>query len=219
MKLDEKILLRFNELIDMGQRVLNTKYDLGSFVGDSCVDSELTSQWVTSVQNFINQVFGKDSIYLENINNKITGIYITYSPVVLIQGVLKAAKDDYENNHIYNLKTLIEAEVFDDFLEQAEYLLSVGYYQPSTVIVGAVLEDSLRKLCIKNNIVLEDKPKMDKMNADLAKRGFYNKLVQKQITTFADLRNKAAHGKWDEFSIDDVKAFISWIRNFMSNYF
>ena len=77
---------------------------------------------------------------------------------------------------------MIEAEVFDDFLEQAEHLLSQGYFTASTVIAGSVLEDNLRKFCVKNGISLSAKPKLDTMNADLAKAGVYNLLKQKQIT-------------------------------------
>jgi hypothetical protein len=50
--------------------------------------------------------------------------------------------------------------------------------------------------------------KLDKMNADLAKAGAYNKLVQKQITALADIRNDAAHGHYDQFSKDDVSSMI-----------
>ncbi|MGX4585814.1 hypothetical protein [Paenibacillus chitinolyticus] len=219
MKVNEKIIARFNELIEMGQHVHNTRRSSGQRVmSDDRVDTELTSQWVTSTQNLINRVFGKDSVHILKLN-KITEHFITYSPAVMIMGILKAAKDDYEHDFLFDIKTLIEAEVFDDFIEQAEFLLNAGYYQPSAVIVGSVLEDSLRKLCVKHEIQLDDRPKLDKMNADLAKEGIYNKLTQKQITAYSDLRNKAAHGKWDEFNEEDVRSFITWTRSFMLTYF
>ena len=130
---------------------------------------------------------------------------MTYSPVYRAQGILKAAKDDYANDQLFELRQIIEAEVFDDFLEQAAHLLSSGYYQPAAVITGCVLEDGLQKLCGKHGITLASNPKMDSMNAELAKAGVFSKLVQKRITTLADIRNKAAHGKWNEFTSDDVK--------------
>lgn len=57
------------------------------------------------------------------------------------------------------------------------------------------------------------------MNAQLAKLGVYNKLTQKKITALADLRNNAAHGKWDEFESSDVADMLKGIRNFMEQYF
>lgn len=84
---------------------------------------------------------------------------------------------------------MIEAEVFDDFLEQGANLLDSGYYQPAAVVIGSVLEDGLRKLCARQEIELSAKPKLDTMNAALAKSGVYSKLTQKRITALADIRN------------------------------
>jgi len=219
MKVNDKVLSRLHELIDVGQQVLTTRRSLGpNIIGDDTVEPELTIQWVTSIQSLIEQVFGTDAVHLKTIN-KLAERYISYTDALKIQGVLKAAKDDYEHGYLFELKTLIEAEVFDDFLEQAEYLLNSGFFQPSAVIIGSILEDGLRKLCLKQGIELDDRPKLDRMNADLAKNGTYNKLTQKQITAFADLRNKAAHGKWDEFTPDGVKFFLNWVRTFMEGNF
>ena len=57
------------------------------------------------------------------------------------------------------------------------------------------------------------------MNVELAKAGIYNALWQKKITALADLRNKAAHGKWNDFSKKDVEDMIRDVRGFMENYF
>jgi hypothetical protein len=57
------------------------------------------------------------------------------------------------------------------------------------------------------------------MNAELAKAGVYNLLTQKKITALADLRNKAAHGKWTEFTPSDVEQMIAQIRAFMETHF
>ena len=73
-------------------------------------------------------------------------------------------------------------------------MLDSGYYQPAAVIIGSVLEDGLRKLCARQEIELSPRPKLDTMNAALAKSGAYNKLTQKRVTALADIRNRAAHG-------------------------
>jgi hypothetical protein len=57
------------------------------------------------------------------------------------------------------------------------------------------------------------------MNVELAKAGIYNALWQKKITALADLRNKAAHGKWAEFTQKDVEDMIRDVRRFMEDYF
>lgn len=39
--------------------------------------------------------------------------------------------------------------------------------------------------------------------------------LSKQITAWLDLRNNAAHGKYDKYSIEEVKLMIAGIRNFL----
>lgn len=132
---------------------------------------------------------------------------------------LAVPKDDYEHDYLFDTRALIEAEVFSDFLEQAQHLFNNGYFQPAAVIAGSVLEDGLRKLCQRQGITVPPKPKLNTMNADLAKQGTYNLLMQKKITVLADLRNKAAHGQWEEFTKDDVADMIMQIRRFMEDHF
>ncbi|WP_457767150.1 hypothetical protein [Cyanobium sp. ULC065] len=82
-----------------------------------------------------------------------------------------------------------------------------------------MLEDGLRKLCDENGITLPQKPKLDAMNAELAKAGVFSKLVQKRIATLADLRNKAAHGQWQDFSQDDVTEMVVAVRRLIEEHF
>jgi hypothetical protein len=219
MQVNEKIKKRLVELIAIGEKVLATKRSPGSnVIGDSRVDTQMAFQWATSVQNLLVRVFGQESEHYKNFSIQVAK-HLTFSPTYRAQGVLKAAKDDYENEQLFEIRRLVEAELFDDFLEQAEHLLDSGYYQPAAVIAGCVLEDGLRKLCNKNGITLPLKPKLDAMNSELAKAGVYSKLVQKRITALADLRNKAAHGQWNQFSKKDVVDMIQSVRRIMEEHY
>ena len=210
MKIDEKIIHRMEELIETGKKVLSTKRDPPSnYIGfDSRVNSQDAYQWFTSAQSLLSRVFGKDSEHYRNFTEMNGEKGLTYSPVFRAVGILKASKDDYEYDHLFNVQRIIEAEVFDDFLDQSKNLLTAGYHAPAAVICGSVLEDALRKMCNEKSIVLPKKPKLDWMNSELAKTGLYNKLTQKKITAFADIRNNAAHGNWDQFDKEDVEEFI-----------
>ncbi len=219
MQLDEKIQKRLDELIAMGEQVLGTERSPGpGVIGDSRIDTQMAYQWATSTQNLLVRVFGAESEHYRNFSAQVDK-YLSFSPTYRAQGILKAAKDDYENEQLFSVRRLIEAELFDDFLEQAEYLFSSGYHQPAAVVAGSVLEDGLRKLCNMNGISLPPKPKLDSMNSDLAKAGVFSKLVQKRITTLADLRNKAAHGQWDQFGKEDVEEMLRAVRRIMEENF
>jgi hypothetical protein len=221
-KLDQRILDRIQQLIRLGEEVQQTQFDryYGGLkvAGDRGVDPELANQWGTSCLNLLSRVFGMQSAHYRQFEMLFPELYL-YSRASQALGTLRAAADDYEQGFLFDTRTLIEAEVFDDFLEQSEHLLDSGYYQPAAVVIGSVLEDGLRKLCEKHEISLITKPKLDTMNAELAKKGAYSKLTQKRITMLADIRNKAAHGEWDKFTKADVGEMLSSVRQFMETHF
>ena len=117
-----------------------------------------------------------------------------------------------------DLRALVEAEVLDDFLEQAKHLHDRGYHVPAASLAGAVLEDTLRKLCAVHRIAIPEKTNIDRLNAELAKSDVYNKLFQKRITALADVRNNADHGRFDEFSAEDVKDMVGWVKRFCADF-
>lgn len=218
VKKTELIDRRFNELLDLGKQILATKRPPPpNVIGDSRVDSDKSQEWATSTSQFLGSLFGRESEYYSRLQLAFT-VAGGYSDMLHGLAVLKAAWNDYSKGYLIEAKSLITAEVFDDILEQAQYLLEQGYHQAAAVLTGSILEDTLRKLCQRNGITLPTKPKLDGMNAELAKKAVYNTLVQKRITLLADIRNKAAHGQWSDFSPQDVKDMLADIRRFVTDH-
>lgn len=138
--------------------------------------------------------------------------------ILSLVGVLEAIRDDYAAGYLRSIEELIHADVFADFLEMANELHGKGYKDPAAVITGSVLEEHVRKLATAHQVAVESagRPrKADTINADLAKAGGYNKLEQKQITAWLDLRNKAAHGEYEQYEAGQVAALIRDVRDFM----
>jgi len=134
-------------------------------------------------------------------------------------GVLRALRRDYAEGYLNKIQGIIRAELFADFIEMAEHLLNQGYKDPAAVLVGGVLEEHLRALCSIRSIsvVVSGKPKKaDAMNAELRASGVYNKLDQKNVTAWLDLRNKAAHAQYDEYTSEQVETMLSGVREFVA---
>jgi hypothetical protein len=131
-------------------------------------------------------------------------------------GILHALRSDYCAGRMQTFQELIRADMFSDFLEMAEYFLDGGYKDAAAVTAGGVIEQHLRKLCGKCRVALSGRPKLDAMNADLAKQGAYGKNDQKQVTAWADIRNDAAHGDYAKYAAQQVKFMIAGIRDFIS---
>jgi len=211
---------RFGELKQQLEKLLasrSAKYD--EYLGKSQVevDSNALLEWTVKARNLLVKACGLDSEHYKQFNeNDVTGVYETcLSTLERLSAIFLAAKEDYEGGYLRSIRSLIQAEVFESELEQAEELLRSGYKSPSAVVAGVVLETSLRDLCDQHGI---PHAKLDKMNSDLAKVGVYNKLRQKQITALAGIRNSAAHGKPDDFSEQDVKNMIGDIERIISEH-
>jgi uncharacterized protein (DUF2164 family) len=144
------------------------------------------------------------------------------SHIAVLLGLAKAVIHDLEQGLLQDVRSLIQAEVFSDFLEMGEYLLSEGYKDAAAVILGAVLEDTLRKLAIRHSIPIASPSgknlTIDPLNTALAGVQVYSKLIQKQITTWAHLRNNAAHGKYSEYKKEQVEMMLIFVQSFCSDY-
>ena len=180
------------------------------------VDSNALLGWKVKVRNLLSRVCGTDSQHFEQFEKNESRFYSTsYDILLSLKAVFVAAKEDFECGYLSTTRSLVQAEVFDNELEQARELQSNGFTTAAAVIAGVVLETTLRELCDRESL---SHGKLDKMNADLAKAGVYNKLVQKRITALADIRNSAAHGKPAEFSSDDVDDMIRDVERFVSEH-
>jgi hypothetical protein len=118
-------------------------------------------------------------------------------------------------SYLSTTRSLIQADVFDDELEQARELLSNGFTSAAAIVAGVVLETTLRELCVRQKIPTG---KLDKMNADLAKEGIYNKLNQKRITALADIRNSFAHANPEGLTLNDVEIMIRDVEKFVADH-
>lgn len=147
--------------------------------------------------------------------------YGATSPVLVEKylGILSALRADYASGYLNRIEALIHADVFSDFLDMASHLLAEKYKDPAAVIIGGVLEEHLRKLCSKNQIPIDQSGKArkaDTLNAELARNGTLTLLDQKNITAWLDLRNKAAHGRYAEYSIQQVELLLQSVRDFIT---
>ena len=215
----KELSTRIQQLIDQSTSLLATR-KTNQFGGDS-VDSGTFAGLRASVLSFISMVYGTEHSHYTEYNNRVDDNYEYKAK----QGhaILLAIQNEIEGGWVFNIKKLISAEIFSDFLEMAEHLLKNNYKDPAAVMIGSVLEENLRQLCSSNEIDIEIekdgvfKPKKaDRLNSDLAKAEIYTKLDQKSVTMWLDLRNKAAHGKYDEYSKEQVELMLQGAIEFLT---
>lgn len=170
----------------------------------------------------IERIAGRHSVYFERVKEieKFGGALKYKVPGQI--GVAKALLADIKNGYLKSLEETIHSNLFADYLEMAAHLADKGYKDPAAVLAGSTLETHLRNLCGKHKITVVSKggkpKKVDTLNADIEKAGVYNKSYQKSVTAWLDIRNKAAHGKYDEYSGEQVKILIDSVREFINRH-
>lgn len=218
MHRDSLVQRRLDELAAKGKTISSSKYSRAGLRGHGTVEYvpiPITKGWGTSVVSLLRQVFGADSAHTQQFESAFSAFRGNFSSFQVLYEIFAAAKEDYEGGYIFSLRGLVKAEVLSDALEQADELLTSGYKDPACVLIGVSLEIAIKELTSRYNLPVS---KLDKMNTDLCKAGAYNIAKQKQVTAWADLRNKAAHGDWSAYSIDDVRDMRGGVLRFLGDY-
>lgn len=214
------VLPQLDELIAMYEDLKKrTHYD------SSDISKEETSGFVIAGMDAIHRIAGVNSQYATQLGEVIKKFSPRIAMVVpYVGGALKLLRQSVASGYLVSMQELIHADLFSDFLEMAKHLLGEGYKDPAAVLIGGVLEEHLRKLCSKNTIALEyanakgilHPKKAEAMNTDLAGNGVYSKLDQKNVTAWLDLRNKASHGCYIEYTLQQVELLLQSVRDFLT---
>ena len=227
---------RFVELIKEGQSLIDSIQVIPPHTrGNICItyttykwDSQRLAQWMTNCLTLLEPFAIEGTKSKEQIN-----LFCSKSgekrEVEYRLGVLKAFQSNFEKGFLEDILLKVEAELAGDYMGQAEKLLNEGQknqydYLPAAVLAGAVLEKTLRSLCDKQQppitlITTQGGHKM--MNAlidDLKKAGLFNELKAKQLRSWADIRNAAAHGNFSAFKKSDVAQMLQGITSFLADY-
>lgn len=132
---------------------------------------------------------------------------------------------DYVNNDLLrtiSMQREIQIDTVSDYLEQARILLDDNRVHPAVpaVIIGASLEEFLRNWLEETGFDLNTiKNTLEPYTQELKKANLINKQDMKDITSWAGLRNDAAHGHWDKVKDRDrIVIFLESVNNFMRKY-
>jgi hypothetical protein len=133
---------------------------------------------------------------------------------------LKTIRDAIAQGLLTRYEDLIVADTFADITEQAGHLLSQGYFLAAGVILRAVLEERLRKLCSRHNIVLtKTRPTISDFNIALynSTPPVFDKSMMFHVTALAAVGNDAAHNV-PGLKREDVDRLALGIKDFLARF-
>lgn len=122
--------------------------------------------------------------------------------------ILKAATARFESS-LFEIKQLVQADLFDSELDAARELLKHKFLRAAGAITGVVLEKHLHQVCKDHKIKITKKhPGIGDLNELLKKEGVIEVPQWRHISMLADLRNLCDHDRQQEPSADQVTDLI-----------
>ncbi len=228
VKADIKLLNKLKELIEEGNYFIGVFDEWNPSIGLNNLDMSRLNAWVMMSGHIIKNLCDKNDIYWINFEKVYENCDFSYVGIAemrgftVISGIIKGLYKDYESGLLVNVRNLLRGEIFVDFLDMGEHLLNEGYKDAAAVIIGTVLEDTLREIASKEGINIKkdngNLKTINSLNQDIYKKGIYNSYIQKNITSLADLRNNAAHGHYNEYSEKEVKVMLVSVQDFCSKH-
>lgn len=222
---DQVIMDRFNNVQDKGQKLL-TQHVRRNEAAEWVEDGPF-GEWRTQSLTLLQVVFGPDHVYTQDFDKftsfdrsrEIAGLRHVQAGI----GALNAASEDYARGYTWTFKEIVHADVFDDFLEMASYLIDDGGFKDAAaVLAGGTLEEHLRQLCQKHGVsttTVQGRPKQASvMNDDLKNLPVYQQPLWRKVQSWLDIRNDAAHAKYGNYAQTDVEQMIDGIRDFIDRY-
>ncbi|GAH74890.1 unnamed protein product, partial [marine sediment metagenome] len=133
--------------------------------------------------------------------------------------IIKAINKRFESS-LFDIKQLVQADLFDSELEAAKELNKKGFMRGAGAIAGVVLEKHLLQVCDNHGVKITKKnPSISDYNDKLKEAGTYETPTWQKIQHLGDLRNLCDHKKKKEPKTEDVHELIERSRKYYKNYF
>lgn len=127
------------------------------------------------------------------------------------QAILAAIQQRFESS-LFDIRHLVQADLFDSELDAARDLAKNRFYRAAGAVSGVVLEKHLNQVCVNHRIHIAKKaPTLADLN-DALKQGQVIEVERwRFIQHLADLRNLCAHDKQREPTAEQVDDLIQGV--------
>ena len=185
---------------------------------DYRIDMGLYYEFKTSAISFMDRVVGRNKCFYENF---LAAMYFEDKPtkqnIESGVGILKALKEDLVSGGLIDIRNIVTSDIFSDFIDRVNYLFENKYFDAAAVIISSVFEQHMRMLYFSNNNIDNKKYiPLSRINDELHKNNLYNLSEYYQIKAWIEIRNKAAHGDHQQYTIEQLSQMIEWVSKFVA---
>ena len=205
MTIEEAVLKRLQELVDEAGRLRQTDEHSQAHCDEQLQEC---GGWMASALNIVQILCPNDSNAFRKRAEEISARKSGWSApgdVGELTELLRNLAKDVEAGLLTSIADRARAETFDEFLEHGRDYIKEQKKQEAGVICGVVFEDTVRRICRKNDIE-EVGVQLDSLIGSLTKIEVLTGAKAKRARVAAHVRTKATHAQWDEFDLADVSA-------------
>ena len=125
--------------------------------------------------------------------------------------IVKAVKRRFESS-LFDIRQIVQADLFDSELESAQALVKHGFLRPAGVLAGVVMEKHLAQVCENHGLkTRKRKPTIGDYN-DMLKKADVVEVSQWRFNQhLGDIRNACAHKKDAEPTRDQVNDLVAGV--------
>ena len=133
--------------------------------------------------------------------------------------IVKAAKSRFESS-LFEIRQLVQADLFDSELEAAEELIKFKFARAAGALAGVVLEGHLAQVCSDRKIpVTKKNPTISDFNEILKAQSIIDIPLWRFIQHLADIRNLCDHSKKPDPKDAQVADLIDGVKKVIKTVF
>ncbi len=191
-----KLLQEAERLLAQGRKLLETSFQSANPNAAPEVKEEPFHAFRVSCSSWLDRVFGDNHTYSKTFRNEVT--LATVSRTKRALGILEAAKDEINGEWLTTTRGKLAKDMLSNILRHAQTQRDAKNLRASVLICGAVIDEFLRRICLKEGIALvneqmQNKPAMKKalqLTGEAYKKKVYDRTINKQFITWIELFNE-----------------------------
>ncbi len=221
MKNREDLKGQASALIRQGEKVLETETATTSN-SNPLVSEPKFHEFRISALSYLSRVFGNHSTYYESFKTEVT--HATASRTRRGLAIIKAGQKDIEGDWLETTRGAVTKDILSDMLKLAKAQVDLKNNVAAAIMMGAVLDELLRCLCLRAEIKLYNDiqgkaiaKKGLQLTGDAYKKKVYERQENKQIIAWLELYADALEGKDEAVTPGKVSQMLTGMQSFLAN--
>lgn len=133
--------------------------------------------------------------------------------------IVKSLKERF-NSSLYDIKQLLQADIFDSELESASELCKKGFFRAAGAVCGVVIEKHLQQVVISHGLSMSKKhPTINDYNDLLKNNNIIDIATFRRIQLMGDTRNECDHNKNSDPKKESIEELIDLTNKLIKNVY